>query len=57
MIHGSPCLVLDAEGVKGCFEAGYHFVPGFLAVWDGGIIEFVEPSFQEWLSPSLTHFV
>ena len=26
-------------------EAGYHFVLGFLAVWDGGVIKFVEPSF------------
>ena len=44
-IHGSPCLVLDVERVKGCLETGYHFVPGFLVVWDGGIIEFVELSF------------
>ena len=44
-IHGSPCFVLDVEGVKGHLEAGYHFVPGSLTVWDDSIIEFVEPFF------------
>ena len=57
VIHGPFCFVLDIKGVEGYFETGYHFVPGFLTVWDGGIIKFVEPSFWEWLSPSFAHLI
>ena len=45
-IHGPSCFVLDIKRVEGYFKAGHHLVPGFLAVWDGGVVKFIEPSFR-----------